>query len=204
MYKHPLIIFEGIEGSGKSFQINKVAKYLEKKRIKYIKIREPGGSSNSEKIRSLLFSKKSNFNSLTDLFLYIASRNENVNKILSKNYKKKIILIDRFIYSTIAYQHYGMGINFKFINSLNKIVLKDIKPTHIFLHTVSISNMNKRLKSRKNNNRYDKFDKKFYNRVQKGFIKMLKRKKNVTIINSDNLIENNTNKIINKIKNLTQ
>ena len=204
MYKHPLIIFEGIEGSGKSFQINKVAKYLEKKRIKYIKIREPGGSSNSEKIRSLLFSKKSNFNSLTDLFLYIASRNENVNKILSKNYKKKIILIDRFIYSTIAYQHYGMGINFKFINSLNKIVLKDIKPTHIFLHTVSISNMNKRLKSRKNNNRYDKFDKKFYNRVQKGFIKMLKRKKNVTIINSDNLIENNTNKIINKIKNLIQ
>ena len=204
MYKHPLIIFEGIEGSGKSFQINKVAKYLEKKGIKYIKIREPGGSSNSEKIRSLLFSKKSNFNSLTDLFLYIASRNENVNKILSKNYKKKIILIDRFIYSTIAYQHYGMGINFKFINSLNKIVLKDIKPTHIFLHTVSISNMNKRLKSRKNNNRYDKFDKKFYNRVQKGFIKMLKRKKNVTIINSDNLIENNTNKIINKIKNLTQ
>ena len=203
-YKHPLMIFEGIEGSGKSFQINKVAKYLEKKRIKYIKIREPGGSSNSEKIRSLLFSKKSNFNSLTDLFLYIASRNENVNKILSKNYKKKIILIDRFIYSTIAYQHYGMGINFKFINSLNKIVLKDIKPTHIFLHTVSISNMNKRLKSRKNNNRYDKFDKKFYNRVQKGFIKMLKRKKNVTIINSDNLIENNTNKIINKIKNLTQ
>ena len=204
MYKHPLIIFEGIEGSGKSFQINKVAKYLEKKGIKYIKIREPGGSSNSEKIRSLLFSKKSNFNSLTDLFLYIASRNENVNKILSKNYKKKVILIDRFIYSTIAYQHYGMGINFKFINSLNKIVLKDIKPTHIFLHTVSISNMNKRLKSRKNNNRYDKFDKKFYNRVQKGFIKMLKRKKNVTIINSDNLIENNTNKIINKIKNLTQ
>ena len=204
MYKHPLIIFEGIEGSGKSFQINKVAKYLEKKGIKYIKIREPGGSSNSEKIRSLLFSKKSNFNSLTDLFLYIASRNENVNKILSKNYNKKVILIDRFIYSTIAYQHYGMGIDFKFINLLNKIVLKNIKPTHIFLHIVSISNMNKRLKVRKNNNRYDKFDKKFYNRVQKGFIKMMKTKNNVTIINSDNLIENNTNKIINKIKNLTQ
>ena len=204
MYKHPLIIFEGIEGSGKSFQINKVAKYLKKKKIKYIKIREPGGSSNSEKIRSLLFNKKSNFNSLTDLFLYIASRNENVNKILSKNYNKKVILIDRFIYSTIAYQHYGMGIDFKFINLLNKIVLKNIKPTHIFLHIVSISNMNKRLKVRKNNNRYDKFDKKFYNRVQKGFIKMLKTKNNVTIINSDNLIENNTNKIINKIKNLTQ
>lgn len=204
MYKHPLIIFEGIEGSGKSFQINKVAKYLKKRKIKYIKIREPGGSSNSEKIRSLLFNKKSNFNSLTDLFLYIASRNENVNKILSKNYNKKVILIDRFIYSTIAYQHYGMGIDFKFINLLNKIVLKNIKPTHIFLHIVSISNMNKRLKVRKNNNRYDKFDKKFYNRVQKGFIKMLKTKNNVTIINSDNLIENNTNKIINKIKNLTQ
>ena len=54
MYKHPLIIFEGVEGSGKSLQISRVAKYLDKNNIKYIKIREPGGSLNSEKIRSLI------------------------------------------------------------------------------------------------------------------------------------------------------
>ena len=202
MYKRPLIIFEGIEGSGKSTQINRVAKYLDKKNIKYIKIREPGGSSNSERIRSLLLNKKSNFNTLTDLFLYMASRNENIVKILSKNYNKKVILIDRFIYSSIAYQHYGMKIDIKFINLLNKMILKNIKPTYIFLHTVSINNMIKRLKKRKQNNRYDNFNKSFYRRVQGGFIKALKRKKNVSIINSNNNIENNTFKIINKIKDL--
>ena len=202
MYKSPLIIFEGIEGSGKSTQINKLAKYLEKKKIKYIKIREPGGSSNSEKIRSLLLNKKNNFNSLTDLLLYMASRNENIVKILLKNYNKKIILVDRFIYSTIAYQHYGMNIDIKFINLLNKIILKKIKPTYIFLHTVSINNMIKRLKKRKKNNRYDNFDKGFYNRVQRGFIKILERKKNVSIINSNNTVQDNTFEIINKIKDL--
>ena len=202
MYKHPLIIFEGIEGSGKSLQISKVAKYLDKINVKYIKIREPGGSLNSEKIRSLLLNKNSNFNVLTDLFLYMASRNENVEKILFKNYHKKVILIDRFLYSSIAYQHYGMNIDINLINSLNKIVLKNIKPTHIFLHTVSIGNMTKRLNLRKKNNRYDNFDKKFYIRVQKGFLKILKKKKNVTLINSDNTIGVNTSKIINKVKKL--
>ena len=177
MYKRPLIIFEGIEGSGKSTQINRVAKYLNKKKIKYIKIREPGGSLNSERIRSLLLDKKSNFNPLTDLFLYMASRNENIINILLKNYNKKVILIDRFIYSSIAYQHYGMKIDIKFINLLNKMLLKNIKPTYIFLHTVSINNMIKRLKKRKQNNRYDNFDKSFYSRVQRGFIKSLKGKK---------------------------
>ena len=204
MYKHPLIIFEGVEGSGKSLQISRVAKYLDKNNIKYIKIREPGGSLNSEKIRSLILNKKSNFNALTDLFLYIASRNENVKKILLKNYHKKVILIDRFLYSSIAYQHYGMNIDINLINYLNKTVLKNIKPTHIFLHTVSINNMIKRLKLRKKKNRYDNFDKKFYIRVQKGFLKILKRKKNVTLINSDKTIEENTLKIINKVKKLVK
>ena len=60
MSKKPIIVFEGIEGSGKSHHINKVSKYLDKKKINYIKIREPGGSLNSEKIRRLILNKKSN------------------------------------------------------------------------------------------------------------------------------------------------
>ena len=90
MSKKPLIVFEGIEGSGKSLHIKNVEKYLKKKRIKFIKFREPGGSKNSEKIRDLILNKKSNFKSLTDLFLYIASRNENYHNIIKKNYKKRL------------------------------------------------------------------------------------------------------------------
>ncbi len=115
MSKKPIIVFEGIEGSGKSHHINKVSKYLDKKKINYIKIREPGGSLNSEKIRRLILNKKSNFNIYTDLLLYLAARSENIN-LIKKSYKKKIILIDRFTDSTIAYQHYGMG-SYKIIDS---------------------------------------------------------------------------------------
>ena len=88
MYKKPVIVFEGIEGSGKSFHINNVSKFLKKKKIKFIKIREPGGSSNSEKIRNLILNNKSNFNKNTDLLLYLAARSENIH-LLKKHYKKK-------------------------------------------------------------------------------------------------------------------
>ena len=67
MYKKILITFEGIEGSGKSLHIENVAKYLKKKKISFVKIREPGGSKNSEKIRKLILNNKSNFNRYTDL-----------------------------------------------------------------------------------------------------------------------------------------
>ena len=88
MSKKPVIVFEGIEGSGKTFYINLISNYL-KKRISYIKFREPGGSKNSEKIRNLILSNKNNFNNNTDLLLYLASRSENIN-FLKKNYKKKL------------------------------------------------------------------------------------------------------------------
>ena len=114
MYKKkPFIVFEGIEGSGKTYHINNVVNYLKKKKIKFIKFREPGGSKNSEIIRKIILNKNSKFNKFTDLFLYLASRSENIEKIIKKNYKKKIILIDRFTDSTMAYQHYGMGIKKK-------------------------------------------------------------------------------------------
>ena len=88
MYKKPIIVFEGIEGSGKSYHISKVANYLKKKKIKFIKIREPGGSPNAEKIRKLILNNNSNFNKKSDLLLYLAARSENIDQI-KKNYKKK-------------------------------------------------------------------------------------------------------------------
>ena len=185
MSKKPIIVFEGIEGSGKSHHINKVSKYLDKKKIKYIKIREPGGSLNSEKIRRLILNKKSNFNIYTDLFLYLAARSENIN-LIKKSYKKKIILIDRFIDSTIAYQHYGMGADLKIIKIINKFLLKNIKVNFTFLNVVNKKNLFQRLKIRKSLNRYDQFDLNFYNKVQKGFLKLAKsNKRSYKIIDSN-------------------
>ena len=202
MSKNPIIVFEGIEGSGKSLHINNVANYLKKINRKFIRIREPGGSKNSEKIRKLILDNKSSFNVNTDLLLYMSARSENIN-LIKKNYKKKIILIDRFVDSTIAYQHYGFGVDIKIINLINKFLLKNIKVTFTFLNIVSLKNMNNRLKKRKKLNRYDKFNTVFYKKVQKGFLDILKKKKNKYLkINSNLEINLNKKLIINKIKKL--
>ena len=204
MSKNPLIVFEGIETSGKSTSLKKAIKYLKKNKIKYITLREPGGTNFSEKLRSLMLNKKSKLNYKTDLFLFMASRSENFDKILKQNYKKKVILIDRFVDSTLAYQHYGLGLDKDLILKMNKFLLGNLKPNFTFLNVVNKKNLVKRLKLRKNINKYDTFNYNFYNKVQKGFLKIASKDKSKYLIldsNKDSLkiIEN---KLINKIENI--
>ena len=202
MSKKPLIVFEGIEGSGKSHHIKNIANYLTIKKKKFIQIREPGGNKNSEKIRKLILNNKSTFNKNTDLLLYLSARSENID-LIKKNYGKKIILIDRFVDSTLAYQHYGMGVNIKFIKNINNFLLKGIDIDFTFLNLVTLKNMKKRLLKRKKLNRYDQFSSSFYKKVQDGFIKILKKKpKKYMKINSNLNINYNKNIILNKIKEL--
>ena len=202
MSKKPIIVFEGIEGSGKSHHINNVANYLKKKKIKFIRIREPGGNKNSEKIRNLILNNKSTFNKNTDLLLYLASRSENID-LINNNIGKKIILIDRFVDSTTAYQHYGMGVDIKLIKTINDYLLKKIKINFTFLNLVNQKNMKQRLIERKKLNRYDKFNNLFYHRVQLGFLKICSKRPNKYMKIDSNLdIIDNKKKILNKIDKL--
>ena len=201
MSNNPIIVFEGIETSGKSTSLKKAIKYLKKNKIKHISFREPGGTNLSEKLRQLMLNKKSKLNNKTDLFLLMASRSENFDKILKENYKKRVILIDRFIDSTLAYQHYGMGLDKNLILRMNNFLLGNFKPNFTFLSVVNKKNMLKRLKLRKNKNKYDNFNYNFYNKVQKGFLKIAFKNKSKYLIldsNKDSLkiIENI---LINKI-----
>ena len=202
MSKNPVIVFEGIEGSGKTYHIANVVKYLKKRKIDFITIREPGGSINAEKIRKLILNNSVTFNRNTDLLLYLAARSENMD-LLKKYYKKKIILIDRFIDSTIAYQHYGLGVDKNLINIINKHLLKNFKIDFTFLNIVNNKNMIKRLKLRKSLNRYDRFNNSFYKKVQMGFLKLSKiNKRKYQVIDSNLDIKENKSLIINKIKKL--
>jgi len=200
MSKKKIIVFEGIEGSGKSFHLNNLKKFLNKKKIKSISIREPGGSKNSEKIRRLILNNKSNFNKYADLMLYLSARCENIEKLIKPNYKKKVILIDRFIDSTLAYQGYGMNIDKNLIKKINKIIMSKLKVDFTFLHTVNNINLKKRLLKRKSLNRYDRFKMSFYKKVQNGFITISKNnKKKYMIIDSNDKISSNKSKIEKKI-----
>ena len=178
------VTFEGIEGSGKSFQSKKLYKSIKKEKLPVILTREPGGSNTAEKIRKIILDdyfhpdSKEEFDRYTDTLLYLAARNEHIiNKIKPAILKRKIIICDRFIDSTIAYQVYGKGVNKNLVDSVHKYVLGNIRPDLTFVLKVNISAALRRLKKRKQKNRYDKFSKNFYVRAQNAFIKIAKKNK---------------------------
>ena len=122
---------------------------------------------------------------------------------MKKNFRKKIILIDRFTDSTLAYQHYGFDVNKNLINTINQYLLKDFKVDFTFLNIVNKKNLNKRLKSRKSLNRYDQFNYNFYEKVQRGFLKLSKKnKKKYQVIDSNLDINHNLSIILKKIDKL--
>jgi len=184
MYKKkPLFVtFEGIEGSGKSYQCRKLHKELRKKNLSVILTREPGGTKSAEKIRKVILEdyfasdSKEKFSKYTDTLLYLAARNEHVQNIIRPAIsKKKIVICDRFIDSTLAYQVYGKGVSKNLVDSIHKFILGNIKPDLTFVLKVNISKALQRLKKRKKKNRYDKFSKNFYIRVQNAFIKIARK-----------------------------
>ena len=153
MYKKKpfLIVFEGVEGCGKTFQSKKLLNNLKR------------------------------------------------NKIFPSLKKKKVVICDRFIDSTLAYQVYGKKINLNFVNNIHKSILNGLKPNLTFILKVSPKSSKKRLIKRKTKNRYDNFSQLFYSNVQKSFIKIAKGKKNYFILNSSK----NNNSVEQKIFNIT-
>ena len=206
------IVFEGIEGSGKSYQARKLFSKLNKKKIKTILTREPGGTPSAEIIRNVILkdyfekNKKLKFDKLTDTLLYMAARNEHIKqKILPAFKKKKIIICDRFIDSTYAYQIDGKKVSNQFINNIHKFILRGIKPDLTIVLKVKKNSFLRRLKKRKTKNRYDNFPVKFYLKAQRAFLKIAKNKSKYLIFESsenssklENIIYQN---VLNRIKN---
>ena len=208
MYKKKpvFIVFEGVEGCGKSYQSKKLNKYLQKKKIKTVLTREPGGTKSAELIRNLILkdyfrkTSKDKFDKYTDTLLYLAARNEHVlHRIKPALKKSKVVICDRFVDSTIAYQVYGKKVNFKFINNIHNQILGKLKPDLTFLLKVSPKSSKKRLSKRRTKNRYDNFSQSFYNKVQKSFLKIAKKRKNYYIFDSSN----NDNKLEKEILKIT-
>ena len=201
--KFYFIVFEGVEGTGKSYQINKLHNNLRKKKIDVIKTREPGGSATAEKIRNLIFSKKSDkFDKLTDFYLMNAARNEHVKKTLlvAKKYKK-IVISDRFTDSTYAYQVIGKKIDKK-INSMNqKYILKNFKPNLTIVLKANFNTISSRIKKRKNNNKFDKLRNNFYKKAQNAYLSLAKNNKSYLIFDSSNNTPELEKKIFNIVLN---
>ena len=193
MYKKKpfFIVFEGVEGCGKSYQSQKLKKNLKKIGINSVLTREPGGTKSAESIRTLILrdyfnkGKEEKFDKYTDTLLYLAARNEHIkNKIKPALKKRKIVICDRFIDSTMAYQVYGKKVNRFFIDHIHKFILQGIKSNLTFVLKVSSKSSKLRLKKRKTKNRYDNFSQSFYTTAQKSFLKIARNKKNYFVLDS--------------------
>ena len=205
MYKKKtlFVTFEGIEGSGKTYQSKKLFRKIKGMGFPAIYTREPGGTGPAEKIRKVILEdyfhpdSKEKFDKYTDTLLYLAARNEHLEKVIKPALsKKKIIICDRFIDSTLAYQVYGKGVNKSLVDSVHKYILGSVKPDLTFIIKANISKAMQRLKKRKNKNRYDKFSKNFYDKVQKAFFIIAKTDKKKYIIIDNSLDTPETEKII--------
>ena len=193
-----LITFEGIEGCGKSTQINKVYNFLKKKKINCIKTREPGGTKLAEKIRKLIINDLvNNEDNLTELLLLFAARSNHFLKIQKYLNKGYIVLCDRYIDSTYAYQHYEQGQSIKLINFLQTLIDKKNKPKLTFFIDIPVEVAKKRVRSRGKLDRFDKYGLKKLNKLRNSFVKLTKKHNRIININGKKKEEEIRDEIIN-------
>ena len=194
------ISFEGVDGSGKSTQINLLKIEIERNGFECVLLEEPGTTLVGLEIRKILkdYEKVGELSSITELFLFAASRSELVDKeikpLLAR--REKVIIADRYIDSTLAYQGYGRGYDTDKINYINNIVTQGIKPDLTFVLKVSPKSAKLRLRKRKTKNRYDKFSNNFYKKVQNAFLKIAKLNKRKYIVVDNSFDSPKTEKII--------
>jgi len=167
------ISFEGIEGSGKSTQAKRLYEWFKDKGYKCVLTREPG---KVEEVRRVLLDKKNkNLSYLGELFLYLADRAENVEKIIIPAIKRdKIVITDRFVDSTIAYQGKGRGLDVNLIAQLNKIVTKGVMPDVTILLDVEPQVGLSRIKQK---DRLELEGEEFYQKVRKGYLEIAEKEK---------------------------
>lgn len=171
--KCTIVSFEGIDGCGKSFQAKKFLRYLKSTGFDVVFLREPGTTSLGKKLRRILLSKNDDIQPVSELFLYLAARNELVKKsILPELNKKKVIILDRFIDSTLAYQGYGRGIPIELIETAHTHILGGIKPDITFVIDAPSRTLRKIVC--KNPDRLEKSER-FQEKVRQGYIKIAKK-----------------------------
>jgi len=195
------IVLEGIDGSGKTYHGKKLYLRLKKNNLPVEYTREPGGTKNSEFIRKIILNNKT-INRYTETFLYFACRSEHLEKKIYPCLKKnKIVVCDRFLDSTLAYQGAGFGIDKKTILTMQYLIAKRLKPDLTILLKLNTKHIKSRLINRRSNNKYDFLNKKFYKIVNSAF-STLSKKARYVVVNSSMSRRVNERIIFDKVINI--
>ena len=179
------ITFEGIDGSGKSTQINMLSSWLNEKDIPNIIVREPGGSSVSEKVRDILLDRKNlNLSFNAESFLFLSARAQLVNEIVIPALENgKYVICDRYIDSTIAYQGFGRGLDVEFLKKMNHFAINGIYPHLTFFLNITIDESILR-RSSESDDRMESSGNSFLSSVNEGYLQLLKQESRIKNINA--------------------
>ena len=185
------ITFEGPDGSGKSTIIQKVYNYLIENNYDVIKTREPGGSPIAEKIRNLILdTENTSMGYRTEALLYAASRAQHVEEtILPALNENKIVLCDRFLISSLAYQGVGRGLGIENVRNINEFAINGIFPDFVLFFDVDPITTLKRKSSLDTADRLEKEGNNFHERVYNGYKEILNSEKNIEIIDATQSVE---------------
>ena len=198
--KNIFISFEGPEASGKSSQLRLLAKYFHLNKIPYVVTREPGGTTNAEKLRKIILSKNELVTPTEEILLLMAARLNHINKVIKPALKAgKIVISDRFADSTFVYQGFVNNYGMQKTISLHQKFLDNFLPQKTFLFLLSPQKINSRLQNRKKTNKYDKTDISFHTKVIKGYTKLSNNNKRFCIINAEDSIDFIHNKIVKEL-----
>ena len=189
MKKGLFITFEGADGCGKTTQLNLLAEYLKKQGYDVVVTREPGAKGLGEKIREILLNYDGVVSDRCEAFLFLADRAQNIDVIVNPAVSEgKIVLCDRHIDSTVAYQGYGRGQDIERINNLNNIATNGRKPDLTFVFDIDVETSQKRVGS--NKDRMERAGIDFHNRVRNGYLELAKNEpERIRVIDATKSIE---------------
>jgi dTMP kinase len=169
-----LITFEGIEGCGKSTQVALLFNYLANKGYKIIKTREPGGTVYGEALRDVALRKNFEVSPLSELLTIMAIRAQHVEEIIMPALQDRaIVLCDRFVDASYAYQGYGRGIDLGIIETLNRLVTKGIRPNlTVLIDCAAGLGLKRKAKNDRSLDRFEKENLSFHRKIRNAYLKL--------------------------------
>lgn len=187
------ITFEGVEGAGKTTLIQKLVQYFTEKKQDIFLTREPGGSELGKKLRAIILNAEEKIYPSAELFLFLADRAQHVEDCIKPALQAgKIVLCDRFIDSTIAYQGFGRGMDIKQLSLLNKLATNDLEPDLTLLLDLPPEIGLKRAKTRNieqnltiDEGRFEAEALQFHQKIRDGFLSLAKQEKRFFVINAE-------------------
>lgn len=180
--KGKLIVFEGIDRSGKSTQIKNITNWLDKNKRDYLLVREPGSTPVGEAIRNILLKSKSSITEFGELCLYLAARSQIVQDVIKPALRDgRLVICDRFYFSTISYQGYARGIDIDLLEKMDRRARQSLEPDAVFYIDITLDEFKRR--GRDESDRMEEAGDAFFEKVISGYAKQFENLENMIYIN---------------------